>query len=132
MTTSKFKVGEQVDFLNPHNVLFKEHTIKNIEKDEKGETRYFLDTSCYWISKPESCLFYPGTYAPPSPQEIVLNNGEIAKFSHYSDWGEKVFIMKIVIERAAVLVDRVFYSLSDYDEASFPLPEIFQPKKDIQ
>jgi hypothetical protein len=57
--------------------------------------------------------------------EIVLKNGKVMIFSHYTDFDNPVFILDE--KHKLTILDDVIYSLSyDYEEPNFPLNEEYQ------
>lgn len=79
----------------------------------------------------EKNLHLAGTYIEPV-LDLELNNGLVAKFSHFDDWDNKVFTIELEPNSVnVVLVDGALHSISDCDEPIEPLIEKYQPKKDL-
>jgi hypothetical protein len=129
---NKFNIGDKVDFVNDYGVIFKDHTITNFTLYEFGGYLYDTDkndTSWFW--KREKNLHLAGTYIEPV-LDLELNNGLVAKFSHFDDWDNKVFTIELEPNSVnVVLVDGALHSISDCDEPIEPLIEKYQPKKDL-
>ena len=129
---NKFNIGDKVDFVNDYGVIFKDHTITNFTLYEFGGYLYDTDkndTSWFW--KREKNLHLAGTYIEPVI-DLELNNGLVAKFSHFDDWDNKVFTIELEPNSVnVVLVDGALHSISDCDEPIEPLIEKYQPKKDL-
>ncbi len=128
MRSPKFKVGDKVDFVNDFGVLFPNHTVISIDKDtEDGEIKYFIDTSCYWVSKKEKNLYLPGTYKPEN-LDLLLRNGVTAKFLHHDFYGNKVYLIPDDgKELEAVLVDGSLYTRNSYEEPCCKFDNDLQP-----
>ena len=126
---NKFNIGDKVDFVNDYGVIFKDHTITNFTLYEFGGYLYDTDkndTSWFW--KREKNLHLAGTYIEPV-LDLELNNGLVAKFSHFDDWDNKVFTIELEPNSVnVVLVDGVLHSISDYDEPLGILKKEHQPK----
>ncbi len=125
----KFKVGDKVDYVNDFGVLFPGHTVTKLDVQE-NEIRYFIDSDCYWVSKREKNLFLPGTYNAEN-LDIELNNGMVAKFSHYDDWYNLIYVVELSdksTQNAVLLDGKTLYSITDYDEPVSPLAHNLQPK----
>lgn len=126
---NKFNIGDKVDFVNDYGVIFKDHTITNFTLYEFGGYLYDTDkNNTSWFWKREKNLHLAGTYIEPV-LDLELNNGLVAKFSHFDDWDNKVFTIELEPNSVnVVLVDGVLHSISDYDEPLGILKKEHQPK----
>lgn len=130
MINYKYAIGDKVDYVNEFGVLFKERVITEIDTTSVDKPMYFINTSAYWISKDEYCLYTPGTYIEPST-DLLLKNDVVAKFSHYDDFCRKVYTLPFNnISLNVVLVDGVLFTISDYGEPLSRLKDEYQIKKD--
>ena len=129
MTMNKFKIGDEVDFVNDYGVVFRDKIISKVYKDDYGETRYITkDSDTPWFGSKEKNFYFSGEYTPEC-LDIKLNNGEIAKFTRFSDWEDKIFIIgKDENSFTAILVNNMMHSSEgDFEEAGFKLLNEFQP-----
>lgn len=126
---NKFNIGDKVDFVNDYGAIFKGHTITNFTLYEFGGYLYDTDKNdTSWCWKREKNLHISGTYVIPNP-DLVLNNGLIAKFSHFDDWDNRVFTIELESNSVnVVLVDGLLHTISDYDEPLGVLKKEYQPK----
>jgi hypothetical protein len=128
-SNAKFKIGDKVDFVNDYGIVFPDREISGVEIGNFGETRYFTkESDTPWYSSDEKHFHHIGKYVPEC-LDIKLNNGEIAKFTRFSDWGDKIFtIGKDEKSFAAILANNIMHSSEgDFEEAGFKLLNEFQP-----
>ncbi len=127
---SKFNIGDKVDYVNDFGVVFKGRMITKVHNKESEFEYSITPDDAPWVLTPEKNLHITGTYNTES-FDIKLNNGNIAKFSHYDDWYNKVFkIIDDDVPFNAVLLENrnILYSITgDFEEAGFPLLDKFQP-----
>ena len=130
MLQPKFKVGDEVDFVNDFGIVFNNKKIIGINYDfSPGDITYNIKpTETPWYPAEEKNLYSKGTYQKPNLDEELLN-GKIAKFLHYDDNCQKVFeVGEDVWKINVVLIDGILYSISTFGEPLGKIDEEYQLK----
>ncbi|MDD4969780.1 MAG: hypothetical protein PHT07_10175 [Paludibacter sp.] len=118
----KYKIGDEVTYINDYCVNWGLRTITGMEQDKWGWKYFISPTDTPWFPVKEKNLYVPGT---EPTFDLELNNGMTVKLVE-TDWnGNRYYDIG---GRKAVLTDGFLYStVGDWEEACCRLDEQFQP-----
>jgi hypothetical protein len=119
----KYKVGDEVIWINDYCVNWGLQTITDMEQDRWGWNYYISPTATPWCPVEEKNLHIPGT---EPIFDLELNNGMTVKLVE-TDWnGNRHYDIG---GKKAVLTDGYLYStVGDWEEPCCRLGEQYQPK----
>lgn len=119
----KYKVGDEVTYINDYCVNWGARTITGMEQDKWGWNYYISPTDTPWCPVSEKNLHIPGT--EPS-FDIELNNGMVLTLVSTDDNANRYY--KIDGKRVVLIDGKLHCVGGDWDEPGFPIDEQYQPR----